>query len=288
MKHPTEERLRAYLDGELPLAAAAAVGDHLAGCAECAALAAGLRETADVFAGAMARVDALEPERWRTLPEPTQRRFFTGDAGPVDERTLRLIPVGARGPGREETVHAPTSDVAVTGAHPFRRPPRSAAPLLRWAAGIALAVAIGGSAAIASGILNVGSAPETTVAPAPAPAEAISTSGGGVFGRPVNGAMEVVLTRAPAGSRVIIAWTDAEDVLVEVAGAPEARVVHRDGEERMVANLADRAGVVRVTMPRGLRSATVVWQGRIVVQVAEGTVSPEGAAGEGVVLEAQR
>lgn len=288
MKHPTDEKLRAYFDGELPLSAAAAIGEHLAECSACAAVAAELRETAQVFTAAMARMDALEPEHWRSRPDDGDLPFLAGEAAEPRKPALRIVrdeedATSGAGDARVATPIAPASR-----ERQFRRPRRSAAPLLRWAAGIALTVAIGGSAAIATGILRVGSAPEATIATTPASSEPVAAAGGGVFGRPVDGAMEVVLTNAPAGSRVIIEWSDAPDVLVEVTGAPEARVVHRDGEERMVANLADRAGVVRVTMPRGLRSGSVVWQDRIVVQVVEGTVSPEGAAGEGVVLEAQR
>lgn len=290
MTHPTEDRLRAYMDGELPLAEDADVGDHLGMCADCSAAAAEMRETADVFAGAMARMDAAEPEHWQALTGDAQSgSSIAGESELDEERTLRLVLSDpSRRAERDDLIRAATSGPALVKSGRVRRRGRSfAAPAMRWAAGIALTVAIGGSAAIASGLLRVGPQPETTVTTAP-PSDAVAPAGGGVFGRPVNGAMEVVLTRAPSGSRVVIDWTDAEEVLVEVTGVPEARVIHRDGEERMVANLADRAGVVRVTMPRGLRSATVVWQGRIVVQVAEGTVSPEGAAAEGVVLEAQR
>lgn len=286
MKHPTDDRLRAYLDGELPLAAAALVGEHLTACADCTALAAELRETADVFAGAMARMDAFEPARWAAGGADAAATVVADDGGP---RTLRFV--AADQDSVEPVIRAARSGPAlVRDGQPAPSRRTAAPPLLRWAAGIALLVAIGGSAAIASGLLRTGGDGDAeSAALAAEPAEAGPAAGGGVLGRPVNGAMEVLLTAAPAGSRVVVGWTDGEDVIVDVTGAPEARVLHRDGEERMVANLADRAGVVRVTMPRGLRSATVVWQGRIVIQVADGSVTPESAAGEeGVVLRAQR
>jgi anti-sigma factor RsiW len=286
MKHPTDERLRAYLDGELPLPAAAAVGNHLAACADCGAVAAALRETAEVFAGAMARMDAAEPARWAAGGDADG--WATVADGDLVRRPLRFV--AAESGSAEPVIRAARSGPTLVRERepaPARR--RAAAPLLRWAAGIALMVAVGGSAAIASGLLQGRGGEEGEPATVTAaPADAVPEAGGGVLGRPVNGAMEVLLTRAPAGSRVIVGWTDGADVIVDVTGAPEARVLHRDGEERMVANLADRAGVVRVTMPRGLRSATVVWQGRIVIQVADGAVTPVGATAEGVVLRAQR
>lgn len=268
MKHPTEDSLRAYMDGELSPAISAAIGNHLSLCTACDATADGLRETANVFAGAMARMDAAEPGRWGARAGDDGDLFArTGRSGPALVRDLRPAHV-PRGP-------APS--------------PKHAGPVLwRWAASIALLVAIGGSAAIASGLIGLGTDAEPPAAPNAGAAEAAPITGGGLFARPVDGVIEVVLMRTPAGSRVVVALTEDEEVLVEVEEAPAPHFTPVDENGRVFVDLADRAGIVRVAMPQGLRSATVVWQGRIVVQVAGGAVTPDGAAAEGVVLRARQ
>lgn len=281
MSHQTETDMRAYLDGELDDVPALIVERHMAECADCAAVAAELHETAGIFTAAMARMDAAEPEHWRAadswteaLPASARVRVVPTVIDPE-----RVIPIGR---GRQPASAAPAADHAGASA-PAASPRRSVGGAAwRWAAAVVLLAGAGGAAALTN-VFGLAAAPDASGEPVAIEATTTAPDPGSVvFVTPVDGVVEVVLSRAPAGSRVIVTRSDDPDVGIEVSGGSVPRIVPTAG--RGLVDLADREAVVRIGVPAGLTSVTVVWEGRIVVRVEGGEVTPGGAASEGIVL----
>jgi anti-sigma factor RsiW len=281
MKHQTETNLRAYLDGELDEVPARIVERHMAECADCAATAAELHETAGIFTAALAYVDQAEPEGWRTdepwqaaLPAPARVRVVPTVLDPAD-----VIPIG-------RTRTAPSSrqpSGRVTGpAAASSSTPRGLPAAWRWAAAVVLLAGAGGAAALTGVFGNRGEESSPEAVATEAATTGTTDAGSGIFVAPVAGQVEIVLTRAPAGSRIIVTRNDADEVGLEVSGQTVPRFTVRAGHG--TADLADRAAVVRIGVPRGLTSVSVVWEGRIVVRIEGDTVTPIDAGAAGLVL----
>ncbi|HWV58944.1 MAG TPA: zf-HC2 domain-containing protein [Longimicrobiales bacterium] len=279
MKHPTEESLLAYLDLESTDAERAEIERHLARCDACVTMLARLRQESQILTSGLNALDLAEPGRWRAdspwLRESLDRAMSEaarhtahaggGTEGGEQQPRLRVVKGGAA-PGHEREA-------------PGRRWSFTA---LRWAAGITF-IAVAGASAAVVGIpgLRLFDKPEPAQ---PTVAEAASTpAAAAVAVSPANGEITVVLTNSVPGTRLVIDPVDAGEVLVEVRGDGEARFQARDGLVR-----ADLGGVithVRVELPRGVESSTIMVGDRVVARAAFGEVTPAAATGDGLVLE---
>src|SRR5690606_21669500 len=112
--------------------------------------------------------------------------------------------------------------------------------------------------------------------------EEAEVSGAGVVVRPLDGIMEITVRSASVGSRLVIELTDGPDVQVDVSGAAAPRFEARDGF--VVVDLADRSGVLRVSLPRSLSLGTVRVDGVVVARSEGDRVIPEDATDPGIPI----
>ncbi|HLU25930.1 MAG TPA: zf-HC2 domain-containing protein [Longimicrobiales bacterium] len=266
MRHPAEDTLQAYVDGELEGAPAEHVGRHVATCIECRGTVARLREASALFSEAMGRLDAGEPAAWadeNVLPLALGARTGT-------KPVLRVVPGGG------------ADRAAASAREPERAVPRApgVAVAWRWAAAILLVTAAAGSAAIVAFPILRGGGGQ--------PGEALTAvdesvaSGAGVVVRPLNGVMDIAVRSAPAGSRLVVELTDERDVRVDVSGAAAPRFEARDGS--VVVDLADRSAVLRVSLPRSLAAGTVRVDDVVVARSEGDRVVPEEALEAGIPI----
>jgi anti-sigma factor RsiW len=269
MKHPDRTILLLALDGELAGAAAAAVERHLETCDECRTAVDGLRETLRLPALVAHGIDAQEPASWNAPDFALPERVTTA---------LREKAAARRG------TRAAAANDERTAARAKRAIPPGA---WRWAAGIVFVTTAAASAAIIAfpdAFRVLTREPAETVTTVESDRASLATTSTAVAVLPVDGRMEIVLTCAGPASRLSVVLGTGDDVVVDVAGAATARFEARDG--RVVADLGGDAGDVSVTVPRTLRSGTIVANGRVVVRVAGERVTPAEALAGGMMLDA--
>lgn len=242
MSHLTGETLVARVDDELLPLEHRQTEHHLAACSQCRARAAALDETRALFAGALQWIDDDEPAAWASP---------LVDARTADRGRPAALPI---------PLHA-----AADGTSRWRFP----APALRWAAGVTLLAAATAAAAVMTPGLISRLLPDAAVQDAMPPAPA-NERGGAVAVAPVGGAVEVALTGAARGTRVRIALHDRSDVLVEYTAAVPPRFIARDGYVAM--DLGERAAVLRIAVPRGLRTGRISIDGSVVAVLEQGRV----------------
>jgi anti-sigma factor RsiW len=251
MNHPVDEILLSFADGELDDAAGSGVERHVAACDGCTATLAAFRELDGALALAVRAIDAAEPEAWQ------HARFEPGAGRPATGVTAARRRAGSR----------------------------SAPPAWRWAAGIVLAAAAAGSAAVIAFPELVRPGGGEAVAPAPAAVEtrAAAAAPAGVHVAAVQGRVDVVLAGVAAGTRLRVELVAGNDAGVHVAGVGTARFLAGDG--RIEADLRGEPAAVMVSVPRGVRIAEITANGVVAVRVTDGHVTPSEAAAEGVILQ---
>jgi anti-sigma factor RsiW len=257
MRHPRQHVLLAHADGELDDVRASAVARHLGGCARCTSMMERQRRTSRAFATALAAVDDAEPDAWGEAPR--SRAVLTAPAA-----AMGLMP--ASGGTRHRTARKAGR---FSGAW-------------RWAAAVVLTTGAA-AAAVVFVLPQVRQAEEMAAGrTAPATVETATSPVASVAVRPRDGAIQVLLTGAGDGSRLVLRQAAGGDVQVTVEGLPTPRFAALDGQ--VAADLGDARVVVRVAMPAALRTATITLDGHVVAMVREGQTSPPEAAADGIEL----
>lgn len=245
--HPAEATLLAYMDDELPPAMAARVRDHLPTCVECERASDEIRELATVVTGALDLVDTREPAAWNEAPRPL------------------VLPASAAHTRRSNRI-----------ARPAQR------PAVLWAAAAVLLVA---GAASAATIWRVHArAAAHAEAQRTAHASAAAATQGIVVPFASGDSLLVVVSGAARGSRLIVAREDTLHASVRVEVSAAGTPTFRPAGDTIALSLSGVVGIVRVYMPPDAGSARVVANGRTAVRIANGTIMPETARSEGVVV----
>jgi hypothetical protein len=263
MNHPGLDVLLAQVDGELPPDEASEVARHVELCASCREAVIGIGETADVFAGVLGELDADEPASWRTpqvagVPGTADQRgraAMRGDAHVLPLRPPAAAPAG--GPGRGG---------------------------LRWAAGVLLVTGAAASAAILGDRLVSDPAATTGTVATDAVGDVTESNVAVVMVEPLNGRVRVSLTAAGAGSTVHVVLTTGQTASVAVEGAESPHFTAVAGHVQL--DLGAATADVRLTLPYGLRSATVTVDGMTIVRVDDDVVTPPDALDTGLRLDA--
>jgi anti-sigma factor RsiW len=252
MIHPGRDMLLAHVDGELPYREAADVARHLETCAVCRTVTAEIRESAGAFATVLSTVDSSEPAAW-PRPAAAESAPVVSDARPLPlRRDAKRAVRQTRGGG------------------------------LRWAAGILLV-----SGAVSAAIFG-----DRLMSSAPGAGELTASTADGtaadakvamILVDPLNGSLRVALTGAGAGSTVHIALADGPAASVAVEGAESPHFTAVTG--RVQLDLGSAVAAVRVTLPYGLRTATVTLDGATIISADGDVVSPADALHTGLRLD---
>jgi anti-sigma factor RsiW len=255
MTHPGRDVLLAHVDGELRDREAVDVARHMETCAVCRAVTAEITQSAGAFATVLSTVDSNEPAAW---PRPASVK-----AGPVV-----TAPDARPFPLRREAAHA-AGPAGGSG--------------LRWAAGILLVSGAAVSAAILGDRLVSGT-PERGVSAASTAADVVTDADVAmVVVDPLNGTLRVALSRAAAGSTVHVALADGPAASVAVEGADAPHFTAATG--RVQLDLGATVAAVRLTLPYGLRTATVTLDGATIISVDGDVVSHADALERGLRLD---
>lgn len=254
MTHPGRDVLVAHVDGELPDRETADVARHMETCAVCRTVTAEIREVAGAFATVLNAVDSNEPAAW-------PRSASVKAAAVVTAPDARPLPLR-----RETPVARPAGDSG-----------------LRWAAGILLVSGAAVSAAIFGDRLISGTPERGVPAAASAADEVADANVAMVMVDPQNGMLRVALTRAGAGSTVHVALADGPAASVAVEGAESPHFTAVAG--RVQLDLGSSVAAVRLTLPYGLRTATVTLDGATIISVDGDVVSPADVLERGVRLD---
>lgn len=233
MVHTAEGTLQAYLDGEIADAAARALSDHVAACAECAAELETLRRTNSRVGEALALLDGPSPAPvLRARAAIAHARRYG---------TRRIARIGAWGLAKAAMLMLVLAGAGAAAIPDVRR---------------ALETTFSRVVAMFS------SDQERTAVPAePAPADpaepAAVTPGavpGASFVTPTNGRVQIAL-EAPTGAvEVIVRLVDGEQAQVQTATDDPVR--RRVGEGRLEL-IGLGTGVVTIGIPRDVRTATI-------------------------------
>ncbi|MBK9976708.1 MAG: hypothetical protein IPP20_02060 [Gemmatimonadetes bacterium] len=265
MPHPSEAALIAFADDELDARARGEVAAHMDGCGLCRHALRDLREAMGALAVETALVDTCEPASWRQGPAALPRT-----AG----RSLSLVGATASRP-------------AVVRARPVTA--------MRWAAAISLLVG-GGAAAMTAprwtrllrGDVAAPAVAATAMPASTSDAALRLSASAAVSVLPIDGVATVSLLSGAVerDARVIVHVSDRRDVQVTVTTPTSADRVPRflTGDGRLEVQLAGTGSVVEVDFPSSLREARVTHDGRAVVTVRGGAISPIDAATTGVAL----
>jgi len=288
MPHPNEAMLIAYADDELETFARREVHVHLEGCGLCRHALRDLRDAMEALRVETALVDSGEPVAWRSGPVWRPR--------PASRHAPRESPVPGLAPtvDNERKVHPLTPALA----RPLMRPlVRRIAPL-RWAATLMLVV--GGAAAAMTapqwrrvlGDVRAGnSPPPSVVTPEASTMPTVARATRAAVSVVPSGDKAIVALSGGEGAsdrRVIVRTSDRVDVQVTVTSAANAEEMPHfvSGEGRLDVQLAVTSSMIVVEVPATLHVAQVTFDGRAVVSVRRGVISPARAAAEGVSLAA--
>lgn len=252
--HLKDERLLAYMDGELTTAGRAEAARHLQECARCAAELEELQGAAELLAAGLARVDRAPP--WREMP-PRLRRALEGDR---EDRGVE-IPF----PATEER-----GGVAMEERRQERR--RERGPSRRALAAAAAFILLAGGAAAAIPGSPVRAWVERSVEAAsealsrPAAEEAVleptepAVGLPGVAVEPANGQIHVAIFRPADGVVVRVRVVEASRASVSTPGAR-----FRTARGRIEV-LEPAAGELLVELPRSARYGLVEVDGQAVLE----------------------
>lgn len=246
--HLRDERLLAYLDGELTTAGRAEVARHLQECARCAAELEELEGAARLLTAGLARLDRSPP--WREMP-PRLRRAL--EDGPEDEAVQIPFPAAHSGGGM-----AP----ADRSRGPSRRALAAAAAFILLAGGAAAAIPgspvrgwVERSVEAVSEALSRPAAPDAVLEPSE-PARALP----GVAVEPADGQIHIAIFRPAAGVVVRVRVVEASRASVSTPGAR-----FRTARGRIEV-LEPTAGELLVELPRSARQGLVEVDGRAVLE----------------------
>lgn len=252
--HLKDERLLAYLDGELTTAGRAEVARHLQECARCAAELEELQGAARLLAAGLARLDRSPP--WREMPARLRRAL---EDGREDDAVEIPFPAAESG-GSARSAGGTTS--AGRNRGPSRRALAAAAAFILLAGGAAAAIPgspirvwVERSVEAVAEALSRPAAPEGVLEPAE-PAGAVP----GVAVEPANGQIHVAIFRPAAGVVVRVRVVEASRASVSTPGAR-----FRTARGRIEV-LEPTAGELLVELPRSARRGVVEVDGRAVLE----------------------
>lgn len=258
MEHLTEAELQAWIDREVDPDERARVSRHLEDCADCRRVLGELRSASERFSGVMLRYD----------------EDLATEAG---ERP-RISP-----------------DVAVQGRTGGRHPGR----VPRWAGRAAALVLLFGAAAAAAMVPGspirdlLFGPPAEVVAPTPAPVEirpapTAVVDGARITVHPQDGVLTVRVNDFAPGTRIVVSLVERTVAVVNLPdGARNARFVVASGTLE-VNGAGELDGVVRVALPRSLRTGVLEVDGNVVVRVSDGrmvTLRQVSRSGDEAVFE---
>jgi hypothetical protein len=243
--HPSEALLMAAVDGALPSSANARVRAHAALCGTCGATVAELEELKQWVGGALESLDAQEPSAWRTRPP-----LLVVSSARV--RAAKSKPRGAL----------------------YRSQP------VLWAASALLLVAGAASAALWSRHERAvrAAAAQSLVhsTGAAAPTQSIVV--------PTDAVISIAITNAARGSRIVMVRDDTLQLGVRVDVVAAANPVFRPARDTIAVSVAGQIATIRIYLPRYVRTAAVLANGRQIARLDEGVVTPEQALGKGVLV----
>jgi anti-sigma factor RsiW len=248
------------VDGELPDHKERAVAAHAAACEACTLEVATIRDSAQLFGGALLSIDDEEPPAWSA----SMRDYEGYEGDERSDRAARVLPL------RQEGSRAATSSSHMSSA-------------FRWAAGIVLVCVAGASAAIVGYRMQAEPQVES-IAPATAGDAQEEPGVASLVMTPQDGMLRVALSGAGAGTRVYVTLADAVAARITVEGAESPRFTAVAG--RVDVDLGADIATVRVTLPSTLRETIVMVAGAALVTVRQDSVSPAAAATTGILLDA--
>lgn len=262
MEHLTEAELQAWLDREIDPAERARVSRHLEDCADCRRVAGELRSAGERFSGVMLRYD----------------EDLAAEAGDRPRRPRTSWDVAA---------HRPTG-----GGRPGNVP--------RWAGRAAALVLLFGAAAAAAIVPGspirdlLFGPPAEVVAPAPPPAEmrpapSAVVDGARITVRPQDGVLTVRVNDFAPGTRIVVSLVDRAVAAANLPdGARNARFVVASGTLEVIGAGESLDGVVRVALPRSMKSGVLEVDGNVVARVVDGrmvTLRQVSRSGDEAVFE---
>jgi predicted anti-sigma-YlaC factor YlaD len=238
MMHVEEGVLQAYLDDEVTAGARTDIDEHLQSCSACTDELTRLRQASQLFASAFRESDVVAPSVVAQTRLAEIRRFQPEFARPRPRRALARAAMFIVGLGAVASAAVPGSPVrawlsdALTRAGLLEEPQSATAPPLP--------------------------APEATAAP-----EGTQQSTALAID-PVAGSVRIVLRNVSPTVSVSVQTVDQPRAVVEAAGAA-SKARFRTGVGLLEVDGIDGGSVV-VQIPRGVTSATVERDGRIIFQ----------------------
>ena len=258
MEHLTEAELQAWFDREIDPDERARVSRHLEDCADCRRVLGELRSASERFSGVMLRYDdelaAEAGDRLRTSPDVAAWR-------------------------------------RMEGGRPSRVP--------RWAGRAAALVLLFGAAAAAAMVPGspirdlLFGPPAEVIAPAPSPVEVLPAPSAAVDGasitvRPQDGVLTVRVNNFAPGTRIVVSLVDRQVAIANLPdGARNARFVVASGTLEVI-GAGELDGVVRVALPRSLKTGVLEVDGDVVARVSDGrmvTLRQVSRSGDEAVFE---
>ncbi len=245
MSHAGEGLLQAYIDGEVRSEAEAELIAHLDACGACAAELQAMRGASALFNSAMSVMTAAPA--MVTAREQVLRIHRTKPA--------QVLPVSGAGFGRFAAgglARAAALTLLVTGAAAAIIP---GSPLRRWLTGSVGSADSANSTEVEAPVVTPAT-PSTTARRAMVPGAELVIA-------PANGSVRVSVDATAGDGRVTVRFVDAARATVQTDSSAHA-VTFRNAAGRVdVLNLG--TSDAEITMPRSLRTATVVINGRTVL-----------------------